>query len=199
MKLRADELEFLKRYGMTPADVHDGTGQTQERRRAEAKRLGKTVILGPPCGAAGHRIQTRSHHCAQCDPKKLAFQTRHTAPGYVYIAGSKSGRVIKIGTASDMGQRHKQLCAERYGGLADWVVLFHMKVKEGGKVEQLTLSRLQRFSTARTYIKDGEYQQAGEILQCGFTVALKSVADAIGDGERGDVWRSLHWRDYDFS
>lgn len=198
MKLKLDELEFLKRLGVKPEEVYDGIGQTQERRRTEAKRQGKTLILGPPCGAAGHRLRSRSHFCVQCDPKKLAFQARHTAPGYVYIAGSTLGRVIKIGTASNMGQRHKQLCAERYGGLGDWVVLFQMKVKEGGRVEQIALSCLKTFSTEREYVKDGESQKAGEILCCTFTVALKAVADALGDDERSEVWRSERYRDYEF-
>ena len=41
MKLKLDELEFLKRYGVKPEEVYDGIGQTQERRRTEAKRQGK--------------------------------------------------------------------------------------------------------------------------------------------------------------
>ncbi len=198
MNLTPAELKFLEHFHLKPGDVYDGRGQTQDRRRAEAKKLGKTLILGSPCGAAGHRLQTRSHHCVQCNPKKLAYQNRHTVPGYVYIAGSKIGRVIKVGTASKIDQRHKQLRAERYGGLGDWVVLFHMKVQEGGKVEQAALSHLQKFSTVREYVKNGANQQAGEILRCTFSMVLGAIADTIGDGERTDVWRSPHWRDYDF-
>jgi T5orf172 domain len=199
MNLKPDELEFLKRHAVSPDKVHDGQNQSQALRRTEAERLGKILVLGPPCQAASHRLRTRAGHCVQCDPKKLAYQNRHTAPGYVYIAGSKLGQVIKIGTASNIDQRHRQLCAERYGGVGDWVVLFHIKVKEGGKVEQATLSRLQRFIVQREYVKDGARQQASEIHRCTFTLALKAVADAIGDGEKTDVWRSPHWRDYDFS
>lgn len=89
MNFKPDELEFLKRHGVKLEEVHDGQRQSQARRRTEAERLGKTLVLGPPCQAANHRLRTRAGHCVQCDPKKLAYQTRHTAPGYVYIAGSK--------------------------------------------------------------------------------------------------------------
>lgn len=198
MNLKPDELEFLKRHGVKPEEVHDGQRHSQARRKSDAERLGKILVLGSPCNAEGHRLRTRAGHCVQCDPKKLAYQTRHTAPGYVYIAGSLKGRVIKMGTASNMDQRHRQLCAEKYGGLGDWVVLFHMKVNEGGKVEQTALSRLQKHTAVRTYVKDGTAQDATEILRCGVSIAMRAVADAIGEGDRSELWMHNHWREYDF-
>src|SRR5437016_2824107 len=97
-----DELRFLWRHGFASDDVYDGRGQSQAYRRQAAKAAGKFFVLGEPCRAKGHRLRTRSHHCVQCDPKKIAFQRRYNSPGYVYIAGSMSGRVIKIGTAIDI-------------------------------------------------------------------------------------------------
>lgn len=49
----------------------------------------------------------------QCDPKKLAFQARFRAEQYVYIAGSTSARLIKIGTCIDTNQRERDNCALR--------------------------------------------------------------------------------------
>jgi hypothetical protein len=198
MNFKPDEFAFLKKHGIRPDEVHDGQSQSQARRRIEAERLGKMLVIGPPCQAANHRLRTRASHCVQCDPRKLAYQNRHTAPGYVYIAGSLAGCVIKIGTAGNLDQRHKQLRAERYGGLGDWEILFHMMVKEGGKIEQNALARLKKFGTTRIYTKDGATQQAGEILQCSFSIALKALADAIGDGQRTEVWRSSKWQTYEF-
>lgn len=198
MKFNPDELDFLKRLGIRHEEVHDGRNQSQAHRRIEAERLGKILVLGPPCQAAQHRLRTRAGHCVQCDPKKLAYQRRHTSPGFVYIAGSKSGKVLKIGTANDIDQRHRQLCAERYGELGDWVVLFHMKVDEGGRIEQAALSQLKKFITVRNYTKDGTVQKAAEILRCGFASTLMAVSDAIGDNERSELWMSPVWKEYDF-
>jgi hypothetical protein len=198
MNLKPNELEFLKKHDVKADQIHDGQGQSPTVRKAEAKRLGKTVVIGPPCEAAGHRLRTRAGHCVQCDPKKLAFQQRHTAPGYVYIAGSLLGSVVKIGTASNLDQRHHQLRAEKYGGFSDWQILFHMHVEEGGKIEQRALEGLRKYNTPRLYIKDGIEQQSTEILNCNFSIALKALADSIGESQRDKVWRSSNWQTYEF-
>jgi len=85
--LTQDEQRFLARYGLTANDVYDGRGVHNKIRRRLAKEVGKAVILKTPCAKAGHRLATRAGHCVQCDPKKLAFQQRHSESGYVYIAG----------------------------------------------------------------------------------------------------------------
>jgi hypothetical protein len=36
-----------------------------------------------------------------------------------------------------------------------------------------------------------------EMLDTSFGVALKAVADALGDSKRSDVWMSPRWADYD--
>ena len=90
--LTDDEIWFLRLRGFSPEDVYDGRYEFKEDREMAAKNAGKTLVLGPRCRAAGHRLRTRSGHCVQCDPKKIAFQERYNSPGYVYIAGSLSGR-----------------------------------------------------------------------------------------------------------
>src|SRR5947209_3307686 len=118
------EIYFLSRYRLTPDDVFDGRRFSQAGAREEAKRVGAILVLGSACRAAGHRLRTRPGHCAQCDPKKIAYQERFANPGYVYIAGSLAGRVVKIGTCINVPQRENQIRTEGYGGQSDWVVLF---------------------------------------------------------------------------
>ncbi len=51
-----------------------------------------------------------------------AFEARHYEPGYVYIAGSLSGHVIKIGTCLKAAHKQGQyLRTKRYGGIDDSV------------------------------------------------------------------------------
>lgn len=125
MPFTEDELRFLHWHGLDEDDVYDGRHQSKEDRHEGAKNAGKFLVLSSVrCRAAGHRIRTRAGHCFQCDPLKLVYQIRHSTSGYVYIAGTLAGRLIKIGTAKDIPQRERQLRAEGYAGFSDWVVLF---------------------------------------------------------------------------
>jgi hypothetical protein len=198
MPFTQEEIAFLKRHDIKPDDVHDGRSQLRSTWQMQAKEGGKMLVMASPCRAEGHRLKTRSGHCFQCDPKKIAYQNRHSSSGYVYIAGSLSGRIIKVGTAVDIDQRQSNLRNQKYGGLADWVIVFHMKVSEGGRVERDALRRLRNYKVTRQYEEDGLAQEAGEILRCSFGVALKAIADSIGDDQRSDVWRSERHRDYEF-
>src|SRR3954467_15069268 len=124
-----EEIGFLARHGYSVEEVYDGRHQSKDERAASAKREGKHLVLAGvigrgDCRRKGHRLRTRAGHCIQCNPINIAYQRREDTPGYVYIAGSLSGRVIKIGTTGDLNQRENQMRGEGYGGSKDWIVLF---------------------------------------------------------------------------
>src|SRR5262249_11568656 len=130
-----DELRFLARYGVSPEDVYDARGQAQWFWKERAKEEGRELVIGSGCRARGHRLRTRAGHCVQCDPKKLGYLRHHTSAGYVYIAGTLRGRLIKIGSADNPWQRLERLRAEKYGGFADWDVLAHVSIDKRGGLE----------------------------------------------------------------
>ncbi|WP_421405095.1 hypothetical protein [Agrobacterium fabrum] len=115
--LTQDELEFLRTQGLSATDVYDGRGQSSAAWKAGVRSAGKTVVLGSPCSSKGHRLRTRSGHCAQCDTAKLSYQKRHNTEGYIYIAGSKAARLLKVGTCVDIEQRRRNLRNQMYGGI----------------------------------------------------------------------------------
>jgi hypothetical protein len=193
------ELYFLSRVGLSPDDVHDGRGQSKKYRERAAKEAGKVLVLGPECQAAGHRLRTRSGHCAQCDTRKIAFQERYNAGGYVYIAGSLSGRAIKIGTAQDIPQRERQLRAERHAGYDDWYVLFSIWVNEAGRIENAASSRVISPRVFGTYFKDNIGQTATEVFKCSFSAALTAIRDTVGGIERYRTWQSRFVNNYEFT
>jgi hypothetical protein len=178
--LTPSELNFLASHGLGPEDVFDARRLPQWYWFRQIDEAGKTVALGGRCRNAGHRLRTRRGHCVQCDPKKLAYQARHRAEQYVYIAGSLSAKLIKIGTCIDTMQRENRLRAERYGGAGDWEMIFTVWVKNAGAVEQSAHSRLSHYCVARDYWKDGVRQTGIELLECSFTVARRAVMDAAG-------------------
>jgi len=197
------ELRFLARHGFLPGDVYDGRFETKTGRKMSAKKAGKILVLTnvigrTKCRTLQHRLRTASGHCVQCNPKNIAFEARESSPGYIYIAGSLSGRLIKIGTAKDIPQRERQLRAEKHGGPADWVVLFSVKVTEAGRIEREALSRVDGKRVFRPYYKDGYEQIATEILECPFSAALKALTASVGDIDSYDTWQSSEYCKYEF-
>src|SRR5260370_26336544 len=108
------------------------------------------------------------------------FRDRYYEPGYVYIAGSLSNRVIKIGTTKKIRPQQKYLRNRKYGGIGDWGLLYYVWVDEGGKVEHEALRRVRRHQTLRMYTKDGSRQKGREIVQCSFSTSLDALSDCIG-------------------
>ncbi|MBR0705400.1 GIY-YIG nuclease family protein [Bradyrhizobium liaoningense] len=177
MPFTDEELYFLAHHLIAKDEVHDGRWQTKSRREWEAKEAGKAFILtSAPCRAQGHRLRTRAGHCIQCDPKKIAYIRRETQAGYVYIAGSLEGRVIKIGTTEDIDRRANRLIVESYGGFSDWRVLLCAWVSNAGRTEREILSRIPGERTAGVYFKDGQAQTAVEMIRCSFSSALDVFA-----------------------
>lgn len=195
----SDELYWLTLHGFSTDDVYDGRWQSQQRRRRGAKAAGKTLILSSiPCRAAGHRLRTRSHHCVQCNTVPLGFQQRYNAPGYVYIAGSLSGRAIKFGTAVDITQRENQLRKECHAGLDDWEVLFFIKVDQAGRVEDEASKRTPGKRVYRNYFKDNVAQTAIEVFEGSFSDALTAITEVVGGLSAYDTWQWTRAHEYDF-
>src|SRR6202000_2262759 len=101
-----------RHYGVSPEEVYDARGKPQWLWMKRAKEEGKELAIGSRCRARGHRLRTRKGHCIQCDPKKLGYLRRHEAPGFIYIAGSLRGRLIKVGSAENTWQRQDPLRVE---------------------------------------------------------------------------------------
>jgi hypothetical protein len=127
------------------------------------------------------------------------FRDRYYGSGYIYIAGSLSGRVVKIGTTKNLRRYQRYLRNRKYGSLDDWEMLYWFWVNEdAGRIEYDARDRLQRYKTMRMYQKGGRSQQAREIVQCPFSTALRALITAIGDNEKSDEWRSNRCRYFEF-
>jgi len=127
------------------------------------------------------------------------FRDRHYEAGNVYIAGSLSGRVIKIGTAKNMGGYPRYLQNKKYGSLGDWELLYCVWVDDGaGRIEHDARARLQQYKTMRPYKRDGRWQKGREILKCSFSAALEALTNAIGDDKKSNEWQSNDCHYYEF-
>jgi len=197
--LRESELAFLAHYHLSTDDVFDGRRYSQDACKYLAKEQGKEIVLGGACRKAGHRLRTRYGHCVQCDPKKLAFVKRHSAQAYVYIAGSRSGGLIKIGTCRDYDQRLRQLCAERYGDCGDWKLLSFVMVDKAGDLEISASKKLWRYAVTRGYWKDGNRQAGIELFTCSYSLASEALTAAAQSYTIHHSWTSRYTSQYEFA
>ncbi|MHB8270272.1 GIY-YIG nuclease family protein [Bradyrhizobium sp.] len=154
---------------------------SQARWFSEIKKAGKTIALGSPCRKAGHRLRSRKGHCVQCDTKVLAFAGRYDLEQYIYIAGSRRARLIKIGVCGDLLQRLRQICAERHGDAADWEILYALHLARAAEIEDVILSKLGRYSVDEYYWKNGAIQKSIEVRRCSFSQAITALKEVVGD------------------
>ena len=181
MALTDDELSFLAHHGLSESDVLDLPGPVLPR--SAAQRLGRErrvdFYVGTRCRKAGHRLRTLADHCIQCDSRRIAYQKRHRTPGSVYIAGSLSGRLIKVGGSEDTWERAYSLFNEGYAGFNDWELLYRVFVSEYGNIENKTHNLLSDFATSAVYSKQGHDQKAKEIFRCSFKTARAALHEAV--------------------
>jgi hypothetical protein len=196
--LTQSELRFLASQGLSADDVFDARRLPQAYWFKRIDETNKTVALGSKCRSAGHRLRSRRGHCVQCDTSKLGYQARYRADQYVYIAGSRSAKLIKIGTCSDLDQRERQVRAERYGSEGDWRFIFHMEVSRAGEIENLAQSRLSRYCLIRPYWKNGSMRDSIELLQCSFSRARTTLMEVAESAKLSEPWVSSNSSLYEF-
>jgi Bacterial RNA polymerase, alpha chain C terminal domain len=126
------------------------------------------------------------------------FRDRYYGPGYVYIAGSLSHRVMKIGTTVNIGQQERRLRRTAYGSIDDWVLLYYVRVEEGGRIEHDARRALKRYRQLRMYDKEGHRQKGREIVNCRFGIALEALTGLLDDAQRAGATQSWRSSDYEF-
>jgi Bacterial RNA polymerase, alpha chain C terminal domain len=126
------------------------------------------------------------------------FRDRFYEPGYVYIAGSLSHRVMKIGTTVNIRQQERRLRRTAYGSIEDWVLLYYVWVSEGGRIEHDARRLLKRYRQLRMYDKEGHRQKGREIVNCRFGIALEALTGLLDDAQRADATKSWRTSDYEF-
>ena len=182
MNLTQEELAFLKKHNVTPEDVFDSRGMSGSDRDSQMKKEGKIFTIGSDCKKSGHRLRTRKNRCIQCNTSAIAYMKRSQELGYVYIAGSKSASLIKIGYTNNIPQREDALCyAESYAGINDWLILTFVKLEKAGAIENEIQTALYKYSAPRVYEKQGKEQEAKEVFSCSFFTALKEFETIVSN------------------
>lgn len=179
VKLTKDEKKFLAHHKIPDSALFDASGMGKTTYRAHMKALEKTVALNTtPCKKKGHRMRTRAGHCMQCNVAAHAYLTRHINTGQVYIAGSKTGSFIKIGTSKDFHHREASLNAFGYGGVADWEIIYCVAVSSAGAVEFEIQQNIAQFAHHAQFYKDYHDVNCLELFKCKYS-RVKAVLNEV--------------------
>lgn len=178
MNLTNEEILFLKHHNISEGEVYDGVGVSTQASKDTIRKLGLVFFVGNNC-KKGHRIKARSGHCIQCDTTRIAFAKRSIQPGYVYIAGSLAGKLIKVGFTTDISLREKSINASKYAEYEDWVILAYTKVEKAGELEVRTQAILSDYCSPHQYFKERKWQDTREIFKCSYKKAIDALDEAM--------------------
>jgi hypothetical protein len=126
------------------------------------------------------------------------YRDRYYDPGYVYIAGSLSERVLKIGVTINIHRQQAYLRNRKYGGISDWVLLYYVYVDMGGKVEHDARHLLAKYRQITWYKKDRSSQRGREIVKCSFGRAVEALLDVVPQERRSKGWQSGRCDEFEF-
>jgi hypothetical protein len=180
--LSIEQLGFLKEQKVPLDKVFDALGLSKSEYRVLMKEQGKIVAFNvSPCTSSGHTLRTRSGHCVQCNTAYLGFQKRHDTSGYIYIAGTKRGEIIKVGFAETIEYRQKSLVESKYAGFDDWKILITIFFPNSGIIERSMQDKLNKYSRKLFYKHDGKMQEASEIYSCSLSKAKNILFEICND------------------
>ncbi len=185
-KLNEAQLQFMKAYKIDPSLLYDASGQSTSDWKDAMKKIGKKFAFGTsPCSAEGHTLRSRHGHCIQCDPSRISYALRFSKPGYVYILGSLSERLIKIGVTTELASRLANVVSMRYGNASDWQPLaITDKIGGAGKIEAAAHSLLESYRVTGQSRRAGETHVTYELYSCDYDYARNALGSAVPEGTK---------------
>ena len=180
-ELTEDELHFLYTQRIDESAVMDCSWMRPRRYKSAMEEEGYLWCISPTDCYNGHRLRSRAGHCIRCGTSRIAFVKRQHDTAYIYIAGSLASKVVKVGNAIWPERRVGALNSRRYSGITDWVLLYHAKFDEAGKIEFAALRRL-----------DGFRRGVKEIFRCNYALARNALVEAAEGYLGEDEWESRY-------
>ena len=181
--LTEEEFNYIQNNGLTVLDIYDGRGKSKKECHDNAKKNDCRLYFGSPCLEGGHRIRTRSGHCAVCSPAALAFQERYNNSGLLYVASNNS--YTKVGVVDNnincpteaIHNREIRLNLDGgYGGMDGWEIRAWTPIaKNVGNIEHKVHNELTKYSVIKDYYYSGEYREAQELFSCEPSVAIETI------------------------
>lgn len=188
-----EEINFIRKYGLTPDDFYDGRNQGRNERHDNAKKAGKLYVVSSIlCKEGGHRLRTRSGHCIQCKPGNIKYIKRYHTSGVIYLAAtSEKPNWYKVGLVENnkgdasytLSNRQGSLNGEGgYGGVKGWKIVDHFLISGNlGKVEEMIHKELEQYAVRPLYIHSGQQQEAEELFCCSKSIVESAIRKVLAD------------------
>ena len=187
-KLTFEQMAFLTRHKIPLGQVFDATGMRQiDYAEAMRKQDKLFAFATTPCEKSGHTLRSRSGNCIECNTANIAFTMRAYKDAYVYIAGSRSSKLIKVGSTTYLEKRFDSINSEAYGGANDWICIAYVKCEKAGTVEFAVHQRLHAFSFAAQYVRSGRMHDAYELFSCGYSNARIALIASLPEDDRKKI------------
>jgi hypothetical protein len=182
--LTKSQIQFLEQHGIGMNQTFNAQGLTKSEYHDKMKVSEKIIAFNvTPCQKEGHTLRTRSGHCAQCNTAHLGFQKRNDNAGFVYIAGTKKGKLIKVGFTSGVEIRSESLNRTKYGEFSDWEILFAVSCTNAGQIENKIKSKLIGYSFSTNYQHDRKNQLTDELYRCSYSKAKENLKNILENGD----------------
>lgn len=179
--LTNEQMDFLNRMDIGLESVFDAKGMSHSEYKLKMKELNKLVAYNvTPCQKSGHTLRYRDGHCCQCNPSQRAYREMYYSADFVYIAGTLTGKIIKIGAErikEHFETRSKSINRTEYAGYDDWEILFQAKSEYAGRIESKTKSALKDFAFLIYYYHGGAWHKSTETFKCSYSTALEYLKE----------------------
>jgi hypothetical protein len=170
------EIAFLQAQRIPESLVFHSGGLPKRLYKPIMKELEAILVTGAtPCAAAGHTIRTRAGHCAQCDTSRIAFQARHSSPGFVYVAVSKRLGLHKVGSCLNVVKRLTALNGCSYGGANDWQVIDQIYSSNAGRTEFDIHALLDPYRSPVRYRRENRWVECRETFRAPSSTVLRAM------------------------
>ena len=183
-KLTKEQLRFLARHSIEVSEAFDASGLSRSQYGPRMRDEGKFVAYGVVrCQKGSHSLRSRSGNCIQCFPASIGFSRRATLSGYVYIAQSNMGKLIKIGFSGDPDDRIYIANLEGYGGAYDWQIRRMVWSDRAGELERALHRDLESYRIDKEWVRNGYTVWTRELFNCALGTASKALGRNLSAGE----------------
>ena len=185
-KLNEAQVQFLKAHKIDLSLLYDASGQSPSDWRGAMKKIGKKFAFGTsPCNAKNHTLRSRHGHCIQCDPSRISYALRFSKPGHVYILGSLTEELIKIGVTTELASRLANVVSMQYGNASDWQPLaVTEKIQGAGKIEASAHTLLEAYRVTGESCRAGQTHITYELYSCDYSSAKNALESAAPKGTK---------------
>jgi T5orf172 domain len=173
--------DFFVLHKISSSWIIDAKGLKTGEFTELCKNLGKYFGYNTNLCNSGHTIKTKYGGCPVCNTRLIGEIKNRQKDGYTYIAISRSKRIVKIGSTTDIDPREEALKSQKYGNASDWEIVYYIYSKKPFEFENKVQRKLLKYRAEGSYFKDGRIQECNELFSCSFTMAKDTIIETIKD------------------